>query len=256
MNITDFFSKKLLPGLLLAALCVLPAAAEISDADFAKAFDSFLSKDDNIEKIAKAFERFAVKKQKEEQKKQQEAAAKEMEEQFKNPVKVDQGKSPSKGNPSAKVTVFEFSDFQCPYCKRGSQTVKELLAAYPNDVKVVFKNLPLPFHPEARPAAKAAYAAQQQGKFWEMYDLLFNNQQELSSASYEKFATELKLDVAKFKSDMESEAAEKHVAADEAEAEKLGFNGTPAFVVGGVKVVGAQPLPRFKQVVDRLLKKQ
>jgi protein-disulfide isomerase len=131
--------------------------------------------------------------------------------------------------------------------------MEALLKAYPNDVKLVFKNLPLEFHPEARPAAKASYAAQQQGKFWEFYEKLFMNQQALSTESYLKFAGELGLNVDKFKADMASPAAEKAVADDEAQAQKLGFNGTPAFIVGGVKVVGAQPLPKFKQVVDRLL---
>jgi len=247
----------LLPvSLTILATCITPASADISDAEFSKAFESYLSKDDNIDKMAKAFERFALKKQKEDSEKQQIAQAKEMEEQFKNPVKVDLGASPVKGNPNAKITVFEFSDFQCPYCKRGMDTMEQLLKAYPNDVKLVFKNLPLPFHDQARPAAKAAFAAQQQGKFWEMYEKLFNNQQALGDEGYAKFATELGLNMDKFKADMASEAAEKLIAADEAEAAKLEFNGTPAFVVGGIKVVGAQPMPKFKQVVDKLLAKK
>lgn len=230
------------------------ARAEISDADFTKAIDSYLSKDENVDKIAKAFERYAGKKQQEMAKKEAEEQKKEMEEQLKNPIKVDLGQAPVKGNPAAKITIFEFSDYQCPYCKRGMDTMEQLLKMYPNDVKLAFKNLPLPMHPEARPAAKAAYAAGQQGKYWEMYALLFGNQGALGTDTYEQHAKSLGLNIEKFRADMASDAAEAYIKADEKQAAALEFNGTPAFVVGGVKVTGARPVPYFKEIIERLKK--
>jgi protein-disulfide isomerase len=258
MNINFLVRSPLLKVLTLGALVSTTplftsvAKAEISDADFAKAIESYLSKDDNVDKIAKSFERYAQKRQASEAKKQAEAQKKEMEEQFKNPVKFDIGNAPVKGNPNAKITVVEFSDFQCPYCKRGMEVVEEILKAYPNDVKVAFKNLPLPFHDQARPAAKAALAAGKQGKFWEMYELLFLNQQELGDAGFAKFAAKLGLDMDKFKADAASAEIEAQIAKDEKDAEELGFNGTPAFLVGGVKVTGARPMPFFKEVIERI----
>ena len=226
--------------------------AEVSDADFAKAIEGYLAKDDNVDKIAKAFERYASKRQASEAKKQGEEQKKEMEQQFKNPVKLDVGNSPVKGNPNAKYTIIEFSDFQCPYCKRGMEVMEEVLKAYPNDVKLAFKNLPLPFHDNARPAAKAALAAGKQGKFWEMHELLFQNQQELGEEGFVKFATKLGLNLDQFKTDMANPEIEKQIQEDEAKAQELGFNGTPAFLVAGVKVTGARPMPFFKEVIERI----
>ena len=130
----------------------------------------------------------------------------------------------------------------------------EVLKAYKNDVNLVFKNLPLPFHPEAKPAAVAALAAQEQGKFWEMHDALFKNQQTLGKDTYLKLAQELGLDMEKFKADLASEKLAKRVEEDAALASKHGVNGTPGFFVGGVLVSGAQPLPAFKTIIDRWLK--
>lgn len=239
-------------GALVSSSLTSLAHAEVSEADFSKAIESYLSKDDNVDKIARAFERYAATRQATEAKKQAEEQKKEMEQQFKNPVKLDIGNAPVKGNPNAKYTIIEFSDFQCPYCKRGMEVMEEVLKAYPNDVKLAFKNLPLPFHENARPAAKASLAAGKQGKFWEMYEMLFQNQAELGDEGFVKFAGKLGLNIDKFKADLASPEIEKQIAEDEAKAQELGFNGTPAFLVGGVKVTGARPLPFFKEVIERL----
>ncbi len=160
------------------------------------------------------------------------------------------GKSPMKGSASAPVTIVEFSDFQCPFCSRVEPTIKQIEEAYGNKVKVVWKNNPLPFHPNAMPAAKAAMAAYKQGKFWEMHDLLFTNQRDLSPANYEKWAQQLGLDMAKFKADMASPAVEAEIKADADQARQVGAGGTPNFFIDGVNVVGAQPFDKFKQVID------
>jgi protein-disulfide isomerase len=224
------------------------------DAAFDKSMDAYLSKKENVEKIAKAVGEYFQKKQKRQQQQAAKNEAKTLEEQFKNPVKIDIAGSATKGNPEARVTVVEFSDFQCPYCSRGKEVMYELLKEYPQDVKVVFKHLPLSFHKEAKPAAIAAEAAGKQGKFWEMHDLLFENQKSLGADKYLELAEGLELDMEQFKRDLANEEIVKRVDADAALAGKLGVRGTPGFFVNGVQVKGARPLPYFKGLVDRWLK--
>lgn len=246
VSILTFLSAALL------ATAPLSAIAEVSQPDFGKAMDAYLSNDANVAKIAEAFQRYATKLQKEEQEKQAAAEKSDFETQFKNPIKVDPGKSPVKGNSSAKYTIVEFSDFQCPYCKRGADTMEQVLKDNANDVKLVFKHLPLPFHPEARPASKAAIAAGKQGKFWEMYAKLFGNQSGLSSGMYESAAKELGLNMDQFRKDAASPEVEAEIVADEKLAQSLGINGTPGFIVGGIKVSGARPPQYFQGIIDRL----
>jgi len=233
----------------------IPVHAEISDKDFSASIEKYLQSDAGVAKIGSALEKYFQKKQQDSAKQQEEQAKAELEEQFKNPVKIDPGKSPAKGPTNAKVTIIEFSDFQCPYCKRGRDTMDEVAKAYPNDVKVVFKHFPLSFHKEAEPASRAAWAAQQQGKFWEYHDILFNNQDKLGADFYLSTARELKLDEAKFKTDMASEAAGKQIKEDCDFGSKNGIQGTPGFYVGGIAVKGAYPSAHFKQIIDRLLNK-
>lgn len=234
------------------ALAADPAAK--AGGGFDKEMDEYLSKDDNVKKVGDALERYFRKKQAEQAKEAQEADANRLENQFKNPVKVDLGDAPVRGPADAKVTIVTFSDFQCPFCQRGAATMDEVLKAYPKEVKLVFKNLPLPFHDKAKPAARAALAAKKQGKFWEMHDLLFKNQQSFSDEGFAKFATDLGLDVEKFKADMASPDLDKAIDADAEQGRQLGVNGTPGFFVNGVLISGAQPLPAFKSVIDRWLK--
>jgi protein-disulfide isomerase len=241
---------------LAAGLTVaFPAHAEISEKDFSASIEKYLQTDAGVAKIGSALERYFQKKQQESAKQQEDQAKADLEEQFKNPVKIDIGKSPVKGPANAKVTIIEFSDFQCPYCRRGRDTMDEMLKAYPNDVKVAFKHFPLGFHKEAEPSARASWAAQQQGKFWEYHDILFNNQDKLGTDFYLATARELKLDEAKFKADMNSEAAAKQVKEDNEIGAKNGIQGTPGFFVNGVAVKGAYPPAHFKQIVDRWLNK-
>lgn len=227
----------------------------MSETEFNLAMQSYLTKDENVEKIGTALQRFFEKKQKEQMAVQAKQQEEKVESQFNNPVKVDIGNSPVQGNPNAKVTIIEFSDYQCPFCKRGYEVMAEVLKAYPNDVKLVFKNLPLEIHPEAKPAALAALAAGEQGKFWEMYKELFENQQSLGQATYISLAQKLALDVPKFEADMKSEKLKKTLEEDAKIGEQLGVRGTPGFFVNGVQVSGAQPFSVFKNLVDRWLAK-
>ena len=245
--------QKILIPLALLVLLAQPALA-LDQAQFNKLMDGYLDSEANMDKIGAALEKhFQAKRLKMQQSAQQKEQAK-LEEQFKNPVKIDIAGSPFKGPKDAKVTIVEFSDFECPYCSRGKETMDQVLAAYPKDVKVVFKHLPLPFHKNAKPAARASMAAHEQGKFWEMHDKLFQNQRSLNDESYVRFAQEIGLDVNKFKDDYASGKYDKQIQADADLAAKNGIQGTPGFYVNGVQVRGARPVPYFKALVDRWLK--
>jgi protein-disulfide isomerase len=159
---------------------------------------------------------------------------------------------PVRGKRDAPVTVVEFSDFQCPYCAKAVGAVKELELRHPNDVRVIWKHMPLPFHSSALPAAMAAEAARQQGKFWEMHDKLFANQQALSQGAYEQYAKDLGLDLPKFRSAVSAQSTAQRINEDMRVAGSAGVNGTPTFVVNGEVVVGSGAL---RAAVERQLEK-
>ena len=237
----------------LSASVASSAIAADSAADFAKQMDGYLANEANVEKVANSLQQLFIKKQQQQQEAQAKAEQDTLEDQFKNPVKIEVGNSAIKGNPKASITLVEFSDFQCPFCKRGADTMAELLKAYPNDVKLIFKHYPLPFHDKAKPASIAALAAGEQGKFWEMHDLLFSNQQSLTEEQFVKFAGDLKLDVKKFQADLKNPKLAAQIDADMKLAQELGVQGTPGFFVNGVAVRGARPVPYFKNIIDRWL---
>ena len=157
---------------------------------------------------------------------------------------------PGHGSKDALVTIFEVSDFQGPFCGRVGPTLKKLQDDYPNDVRVVWANQPLPFHDRAKPAATAAAAAHRQGKFWEMHDKLFANQRDLTDDNFQKWAKEIGLDMAKFNADLKDDAIAKQIDRDIAIANALGARGTPAFFINGKLLSGAQPYENFKKEVD------
>lgn len=166
-------------------------------------------------------------------------------------VKVDG--SPFKGVADAKVTIVEFSDFQCPYCGRVGPTLARLLEEYPDDVRIVYKHLPLSFHKQALPAAKASMAAERQGKFWEFHDELFKNQRSLTDEKFMEIAKSLGLDTERFEKDYKSAEVATQVAQDMTEARRLGVTGTPGFFVNGRFLSGARPYESFKEMVDAAL---
>jgi protein-disulfide isomerase len=165
------------------------------------------------------------------------------------------GKAPVKGPKDALVTIVQFSDYQCPFCSRVEPTINQVMDAYKGKVRVAWKDLPLPFHPNAVPAALAARAAGEQGKFWEMHDKIFANQQNLDRATFEKYAGELGLNMARFKSALDQQKYKSEIDADAAQGNKIGASGTPAFFVNGVFLSGAQPFDAFKARIDEELKK-
>jgi protein-disulfide isomerase len=145
--------------------------------------------------------------------------------------------SPLRGSPMAPVTIYEFSDFQCPHCKMAAPMLKKIVEESNGKVKLVFKQYPLPLHPKAREAAKATIAAHKQGKFWEMHYLLFEKQDELQTANLEDYAKKIGLDMKRFKADMQSKDADKKIAADIAEGEGAGVDSTPSIYVNDRRFV-------------------
>jgi protein-disulfide isomerase len=139
--------------------------------------------------------------------------------------------SPLRGSPMAPITLYEFSDFQCPHCKVAAPILKKVVEESDGKAKLIFKQYPLPGHSRAREAAKAAIAAQKQGKFWEMHDLLFQNQDDLQVAKFDDYAKKIGLDLKRFKADMESKETEKKIEADVAEGKKAGIDSTPSIFV-------------------------
>src|SRR5262249_45694848 len=156
----------------------------------------------------------------------------------------------------AKVTIVEWSDFQCPFCGRVEPTIDQVMKESGKDVRVAFKELPLPatMHPNAHPAAEAALAAKAQGKFWEMHAKMFGNQQALDRPSLEKYAQEIGLNVEKFKADLDSGKWKQKVDDELAEGNKIGARGTPSFFINGKSFVGAQPFEAFKGKIDEEIK--
>jgi len=158
--------------------------------------------------------------------------------------------APSSGPKHAKVTIVEWSDFECHYCGYVNSTLAQLKEKYGEDVRVVFRHLPMLFHPNAKLAAEASMAAHEQGRFWEYHDQLFAHQRALDRTSLERYAQELKLDMGRFRAALDSGKFRSRVEADMAEGEAVGVLGTPTFFINGYMLSGAQPFDSFGEVID------
>ncbi len=161
--------------------------------------------------------------------------------------------SPLRGKAGSKLVLIEFSDFQCPYCGKAYETVKQFMTAHGQDVALVYKHLPLgEMHPQATNAALASWAAQQQGRFWEFHDAMFGSQDRLGEDFYVTTAKSLGLDLARFDKDRASEAAKAAVQRDLDLAKKLGIQATPQFVMNSHPITGAAPLEEFEKVLGEV----
>ena len=163
---------------------------------------------------------------------------------------------PVRGNKAAGVTIIEFSEYQCPFCARVNPTLDRVRQTYGDKVRIVFKDFPLPNHPQAAKAAEAAHCAGAQGKYWEMHDAMFANQRALEVPALKQSATALGLDTAKFNQCLDSGQYASKVAAGAAQGDKLGVNSTPTLYINGRPVIGAQPFEVFKAAIDEELKRQ
>lgn len=173
------------------------------------------------------------------------------------PTRIDNVKTdddPQLGPDSAKVTIVEFSDFQCPYCKRFRDTTFDaLVEKYGDDIRIVYRDFPLSFHPQAQIAAEAAECANEQEKFWEMHDVIYANQEILSDDAYSGFASQLDLDTGKFDECLSSNKYAEEILADQKDGEAYGVTGTPTFFINGWILIGAQPLSEFEKLIDQEL---
>ena len=140
---------------------------------------------------------------------------------------------PSRGAPMAQVTIVEFSDFECPFCGRAHPILQEILREYEGQVRVVFRHYPLAQHTHAQPAARAAIAAGNQGRYWEMHDLLFEHQMQLSDEDIDRYATQLGLDMERFHADLRSPETQTRIDRDREEGQHLSVDSTPSFFVNG-----------------------
>ena len=161
------------------------------------------------------------------------------------------GDEPQLGPDDALVTVVEFADYQCPYCAKANKPLKDAVASFGDDVRLIYKHFPLPSHTRATPAAKAAWAAHQQGKFWEMHDVLFENKANVDASI--STAGELGLDVGKYKADLVSDAAATAVDEDLKAGATLGVRGTPAFFVNGHTYRGLRSEAQWKAIIENEL---
>jgi len=168
-------------------------------------------------------------------------------------VQVATAGRPERGGAKAPVTIVEFSDYQCPFCKRGEDSVQKVVDTYGDKVRVVFRDYPLPFHERARPAAEAANCANAQGKFWPYNKKLFANQNALSDDNLKAYAKDLGLDTAKFDECYAKKPFSAAIDKDLADGVSAGVNGTPAFFINGRSLSGAQPFEKFKEIIDEEL---
>ena len=163
---------------------------------------------------------------------------------------------PVRGNPAAPVTIIEFSDFQCPFCARVNPTLDRIRQTYGERVKIVFKDYPLPNHPQAPKAAEAARCAAEQNKFWEMHDAMFANQRALEVSSLKQTARAIGLNGATFDQCLDSGKHEPTVRVGSDLGERMGVNSTPTLYINGRAVLGAMPFESFKQIIDEELAKR
>ncbi len=155
----------------------------------------------------------------------------------------------SKGPQNAPVVIVEFSDFECPYCQRATETLNELLTRYPDEIRFIYKDFPLPNHPNAFKAAEAGHCANDQGKFWQFHDILFERQEALDIESLKTYAGELGLDVNVFSTCLEESRHADSVNEDMSVARSYGTSSTPTLFINGRPVFGAMPLEVFDQIV-------
>jgi protein-disulfide isomerase len=160
-----------------------------------------------------------------------------------------------KGNPQAPITIVEFADYQCPYCKKTEETIREVLAKYRGRVKFAYLDFPLEMiHSQAEKAAEAARCAGEQGKFWEYHDALFLDQSKLDDSSLNDRAHDLRLDEKAFHSCLTSGKFRSSIESDVHQGTRIGVNGTPAYFINGIFLNGAQPPSEFERIIESLSK--
>jgi protein-disulfide isomerase len=203
----------------------------------------------NPDVLVEILQKYATEQQAKEKKVQAEAIAK-----VRKNTKAMIGDSPVSGASNRQIVMVAFSDFQCPYCASADRSIKQFMAKHKDKVTLVYKYFPLTqIHPEALPAARAAWAANKQGKFWDYHDALYANQAKLGEAFYLETATKLKLDLNKFTADRK--LADDFIVQDFKLGRKLGVDGTPTFIMNGEVVTGAASIADLEKAFAQVSKK-
>jgi thiol-disulfide isomerase/thioredoxin len=166
---------------------------------------------------------------------------------------IDISAAPRKGNANGRVTVVEFVDYECPHCKHAQTLLRQAVEEYPNDVKVLFMHFPLSSHTNSRLAAEGAVAAHRQGKFWPYSDKIWASSDNLTPAVIEKAAKEAGLDIARWRTDAQSDAVKDRVQADRAEGAELGINATPTIFINGRRYHDPLEIVSLKDWIDEEL---
>jgi protein-disulfide isomerase len=182
---------------------------------------------------------------------------KQLEDSFSNPLSPEiSSRDVIKGPKDAPITIVEYSDFECPFCARGFNTVTDIMNKYPGKVRFIYKHLPLSFHPSAMLSAQyyEAIALQSPRKAMKFHDMIFAQQAKLKmgEAFLTKLAKELKVDLLKLKKDINSDQVASKIEADISEAKKFGMSGTPGFIINGIPVKGAYPAEYFDEIISKL----
>lgn len=214
----------------------------------------------NPEKFIDALNNAVKAAQEGQSKKRDEEEKKALEDSFNKPLQAELRPDESfRGNKDAPITLVEYSDFECPFCSRGFNTVQELMKKYDGKIRFVYKHLPLSFHPQAMPAAQyyEAIRLQSSEKAWQFHDMVYSDQRKLQNgeAFLKDLAKKLKVDMTKLAKDIKSEEVQKRIDADIAEAGKFGFQGTPGFLLNGIPVKGAYPTAHFDSLIEELKKR-
>lgn len=216
--------------------------------------------EENPADFMEAVQKAAKSAQSEMTKRRESDEAKKFEEAFEKPLEPEIRKDESvRGTKGGVLTLVEYSDFQCPFCVRGFDTVKQLLEKYDGKIQFVYKHLPLSFHKEALPAAHyyEAIRLQDEKKAFKFHDELFAKQRQISKGVpfFKKIAKDLGVNMSKLEKDVKSDFVIKRVDDDMKEAAKFGFQGTPGFLLNGIPVRGAYPVDHFEKIIAKLKEK-
>lgn len=214
----------------------------------------------NPAKFIEALNEAVKSAQEGEGKKREDEEKKQLEASFSNPLMAEIRSDESfRGTKDAPITLIEYSDFECPFCSRGFNTVMELMKKYEGKIRFAYKHLPLSFHPQAMPAAQyyEAIRLQSTDKAWKFHDAIYKNQRKLQNgeAFLKAEAKALGVDMNRLAKDVKSEAVQSRIDADMAEAAKFGFQGTPGFLLNGIPVKGAYPASHFDGLIEELKKR-
>lgn len=250
----------LIPALaaLTLAACA-PSAKQLKEAIEKDPSIVFVAIEKDPAKFIEIVNKAAQDAQRGQAEKAQEDEKKARDEEFKNPLKPEiEENRVVFGNKSAPITIVEYSDFQCPYCARGYQTMEEVKKEYGDKVRIIFKHLPLDFHPLAMPAAKyfEAIGKQDPAKAEKFHDMVFLNQgmlKDKGEAYFKEVAKKVGADLKKVETDIKDESIAKQIEKDMEEARKFNMSGTPGFIINGVSLRGAYPFPEFKKIIDQHL---